>query len=72
MKKKKTESECCHYWIYELLDIDDDATKSRRCKTCQAVEESPTTSGELSLWNGAKSTKPVYGYMGGRPKGSRR
>tara|TARA_R110000824_G_scaffold126473_1_gene285996 strand:+ start:1228 stop:1446 length:219 start_codon:yes stop_codon:yes gene_type:complete len=72
MKKKKPESECNHYWIYKWADIDDEATRSRRCKTCKAVEELPPTSGELSLWNGMGSRKPVYGYKGGRPKGRRK
>ena len=70
--KKQSESGCSHYWIYKLLDIDEDATRSRRCKTCRAVEELPKISGELSLWNGMGSRKPaVYGYKGGRPKGSK-
>jgi len=72
MKKKKIETDCSHYWIYKLLDIDEDAIRSRRCKTCRAVEELPRIYTELSLWNGMGGSKPAYGHKGGRPKGNKK
>ena len=71
MKKKKIENECSHYWIYESAHIDDDAIPSRRCKTCGDSGDIPQTNA-LSLWNGMGGSKLLYGYKGGRPKGSRK
>ena len=59
-----------HFWQYP--GFEDESTHTRYCKTCGVKAVYPRPTEEGNLWNGMGGRKPIYGYKGGRPKGSKK
>ena len=61
---------CKHYWVLPTLESD---IKVKTCRLCNEVKDFPPVPVDNFAWpSKSKNYGLVYGYKGGRPKGSKK